>query len=68
MPGSKASMAVQKKHIPPSQGPLSTRTIESQRKRNASEKAGGESSLLMLSLKEDLHAQNKPFLEAKHES
>ncbi|XP_063765751.1 MAP7 domain-containing protein 2-like isoform X3 [Eleginops maclovinus] len=42
MPGSKASMAVQKKHsdIPPSQGPLSTRTIESQRKRNASEKSG----------------------------
>ncbi|XP_006798782.1 ensconsin isoform X2 [Neolamprologus brichardi] len=36
MPGSVHSMAVQKKQcvIPPSQGPLSTRTIESQRKRN----------------------------------
>ncbi|XP_033935796.1 ensconsin-like isoform X1 [Pseudochaenichthys georgianus] len=46
MPGSKASMAVQKKHIPPSQGPLSTRTIESQRKRNASEKAGDNGGYL----------------------
>ncbi|KAK1875126.1 Ensconsin [Dissostichus eleginoides] len=46
MPGSKASMAVQKKHIPPSQGPLSTRTIESQRKRNASEKAGDNAGYL----------------------
>ncbi|XP_070776612.1 ensconsin-like [Enoplosus armatus] len=36
MPGSKPSMAVQKKQsaIPPSQGPLSTRTIEAQRKGN----------------------------------
>ncbi|KAI9537774.1 hypothetical protein NQZ68_022436 [Dissostichus eleginoides] len=46
MPGSKASMAVQKKHIPPSQGPLSTQTIESQRKRNASEKAGDNAGYL----------------------
>ncbi|XP_034076503.1 ensconsin-like isoform X2 [Gymnodraco acuticeps] len=46
MPGSKASMAVQKKHIPPSQGPLSTRTIESQRKSNASEKAGDNGGYL----------------------
>nr|XP_004540196.1 ensconsin isoform X2 [Maylandia zebra] len=40
MPGSVHSMAVQKKQcvIPPSQGPLSTRTIESQRKRNRYEK------------------------------
>ncbi|XP_020483525.2 ensconsin isoform X3 [Labrus bergylta] len=44
MPGSIPSMAVQKKSvIPPSQGPLSTRTIEkgSQKKGNASERAGG---------------------------
>ncbi|XP_044022864.1 ensconsin-like isoform X3 [Siniperca chuatsi] len=41
MPGSKPSMAVQKKSvIPPSQGPLSTRTIESQRKRNGFERTG----------------------------
>ncbi|XP_074548723.1 ensconsin isoform X2 [Halichoeres trimaculatus] len=41
MPGSIPSMAVQKKSaIPPSQGPLSTRTIESQRKRNGSERTG----------------------------
>ncbi|XP_033499572.2 uncharacterized protein map7a isoform X3 [Epinephelus lanceolatus] len=42
MPGSKPSMAVQKKHsgIPPSQGPLSTRTIESQRKKNGYERTG----------------------------
>ncbi|KAL7380388.1 hypothetical protein ABVT39_017033 [Epinephelus coioides] len=35
-------MAVQKKHsgIPPSQGPLSTRTIESQRKKNGYERTG----------------------------
>ncbi|XP_039642763.1 ensconsin isoform X2 [Perca fluviatilis] len=35
-------MAVQKKHcdIPPSQGPLSTRTIESQKKRNGFERTG----------------------------
>ncbi|XP_005477388.1 ensconsin isoform X5 [Oreochromis niloticus] len=43
MPGSVHSMAVQKKQcvIPPSQGPLSTRTIESQRKRNRYEKTEG---------------------------
>nr|XP_020483514.1 ensconsin-like isoform X1 [Labrus bergylta]XP_020483521.1 ensconsin-like isoform X1 [Labrus bergylta] len=44
MPGSIPSMAVQKKSvIPPSQGPLSTRTIEkgSQKKGNASERTGG---------------------------
>ncbi|XP_070835040.1 ensconsin-like isoform X1 [Chaetodon trifascialis] len=41
MPGSIPSMAVQKKSvIPPSQGPLSTRTIESQRKRNGPERTG----------------------------
>nr|XP_046268764.1 ensconsin isoform X3 [Scatophagus argus] len=42
MPSSVASMAVQKKQsvIPPSQGPLSTRTIESQRKKNGYERAG----------------------------
>ncbi|XP_029317272.1 ensconsin isoform X2 [Cottoperca gobio] len=42
MPGSKPSMAVQKKHsdIPPSQGPLSTRTIKSQTKKNGSERTG----------------------------
>ncbi|XP_051251869.1 ensconsin isoform X3 [Dicentrarchus labrax] len=40
MPGSISSMAVQKKQsvIPPSQGPLSTRTVESQRKGNGSER------------------------------
>ncbi|XP_038585057.1 ensconsin-like isoform X3 [Micropterus salmoides] len=40
MPGSKPSMAVQKKQslIPSSQGPLSTRTIEAQRKRNGNER------------------------------
>uniref|UniRef100_UPI0037E8CE89 ensconsin isoform X2 n=1 Tax=Semicossyphus pulcher TaxID=241346 RepID=UPI0037E8CE89 len=39
MPGSIPSMAVQKKSvIPPSQGPLSTRTVKSQNKRNASER------------------------------
>uniref|UniRef100_A0AAQ5ZVZ3 Ensconsin-like n=1 Tax=Amphiprion ocellaris TaxID=80972 RepID=A0AAQ5ZVZ3_AMPOC len=39
MPGSIPSMAVQKKQsvIPPSQGPLSTRTIQSQRKGNGAE-------------------------------
>uniref|UniRef100_A0A3P8SM35 Microtubule-associated protein 7a n=1 Tax=Amphiprion percula TaxID=161767 RepID=A0A3P8SM35_AMPPE len=39
MPGSIPSMAVQKKQsvIPPSQGPLSTRTIQSQRKGNRAE-------------------------------
>ncbi|XP_068437191.1 ensconsin [Clinocottus analis] len=42
MPGSKASMAVQEKHIPPSQGPLSTRTIESQKKRNGPQRARGD--------------------------
>lgn len=43
MPGSVHSMAVQKKQcvIPPSQGPLSTRTIESQSKRNRYEKTEG---------------------------
>ncbi|XP_068578021.1 ensconsin isoform X2 [Cebidichthys violaceus] len=42
MPGSKASMAVQEKHsdIPPSQGPLSTRTVNSQKKRNGFERTG----------------------------
>ncbi|XP_026195203.1 ensconsin isoform X2 [Anabas testudineus] len=42
MPGSIRSMAVQKKQsvIPPSQGPLSTRTIESQRRGNGFETAG----------------------------
>ncbi|XP_042357417.1 ensconsin isoform X2 [Plectropomus leopardus] len=47
MPGSKPSMAVQKKHsdIPPSQGPLSTRTIESQRKRNGSEKTDNRGNI-----------------------
>ncbi|KAK9534082.1 hypothetical protein VZT92_009155 [Zoarces viviparus] len=42
MPGSKASMAVQEKHsdIPPSQGPLSTRTVSSQKKRNGFERSG----------------------------
>ncbi|KAF3700951.1 Ensconsin Epithelial microtubule-associated protein of 115 kDa [Channa argus] len=41
MPGSIPSMAVQKKQsvIPPSQGPLSTRTIVSQRKGNGFERA-----------------------------
>ncbi|XP_029983285.1 ensconsin isoform X2 [Sphaeramia orbicularis] len=40
MPSSILSMAVQKKQsvVPPSQGPLSTRTIESQRKGKASDK------------------------------
>ncbi|XP_035529307.1 ensconsin [Morone saxatilis] len=40
MPGSISSMAVEKKQsvIPPSQGPLSTRTVESQRKGNGSER------------------------------
>ncbi|XP_008285682.1 ensconsin isoform X1 [Stegastes partitus] len=39
MPGSIPSMAVQKKQsvVPPSQGPLSTRTIQSQRKGNRTE-------------------------------
>ncbi|XP_022059955.2 ensconsin-like isoform X2 [Acanthochromis polyacanthus] len=39
MPGSIPSMAVQKKQsvVPPSQGPLSTRTIQSQRKGNRAE-------------------------------
>ncbi|KAM6917378.1 ensconsin [Lycodopsis pacificus] len=42
MPGSKASMAVQEKHsdIPPSQGPLSTRTVNSQKKRTGFERSG----------------------------
>ncbi|XP_029900998.1 ensconsin-like isoform X2 [Myripristis murdjan] len=42
MPGSVPSMAVQKKQsvTPPSQGPLSTYTIESQRKRNGSKTLG----------------------------
>ncbi|XP_074517036.1 uncharacterized protein map7a isoform X3 [Sebastes fasciatus] len=55
MPGSKPSMAVQKKHsdVPPSQGPLSTRTIESQKKRNGSERTG------------DNGGQIKPNLQAK---
>ncbi|XP_071355179.1 ensconsin isoform X3 [Trachinotus anak] len=41
MPGSIPSMAVQKKQsvIPPSQGPLSSRIIESQRKKNGFERA-----------------------------
>jgi len=44
MPGSKASMAVQETHrdTPPSQGPRSTRSTESQKKRNGYERAGGE--------------------------
>ncbi|XP_037603221.1 ensconsin isoform X3 [Sebastes umbrosus] len=55
MPGSKPSMAVQKKHsdVPPSQGPLSTRTIESLKKRNGSERTG------------DNGGQIKPNLQAK---
>ncbi|XP_040915823.1 ensconsin-like isoform X4 [Toxotes jaculatrix] len=46
MPGSIPSMAVQKKQsvIPPSQGPLSTRTVESQRKGNAFERTGENGS------------------------
>ncbi|XP_056282560.1 ensconsin-like isoform X2 [Pseudoliparis swirei] len=42
MPGSKASMAVQETHrdTPPSQGPRSTRSTESQKKRNGYERAG----------------------------
>ncbi|XP_019962586.2 ensconsin-like isoform X3 [Paralichthys olivaceus] len=48
MPGSKPSMAVQKKQsgIPPSQGPLSTRTIESQRKGNGFERTGENGSYI----------------------
>lgn len=58
MSGSKPSMAVQKKQtaIPPSQGPLSTRTIESQRKGNGSERAGGWWLLSVLLFKRDLYA------------
>uniref|UniRef100_UPI003AAAEB15 ensconsin n=1 Tax=Centroberyx gerrardi TaxID=166262 RepID=UPI003AAAEB15 len=43
MPGSVPSMAVQKKQsvVPPSQGPLSTRIIESQKKGNGSNKRPG---------------------------
>lgn len=46
MPSSVPSMAVQKKQsvIPPSQGPLSTRTIESQRKGKRSERTGENGS------------------------
>ncbi|XP_030574377.1 ensconsin isoform X3 [Archocentrus centrarchus] len=46
MPSSVPSMAVQKKQsvIPPSQGPLSTRTIESQRKGNRFERTGENGS------------------------
>ncbi|XP_028251421.1 ensconsin isoform X2 [Parambassis ranga] len=46
MPGLVPSMAVQKKQIPPSQGPLSTRTIQSQRKGVRSEKTGENGSYL----------------------
>nr|XP_019962586.1 PREDICTED: ensconsin-like isoform X3 [Paralichthys olivaceus] len=48
MPGSIPSMAVQKKQsgIPPSQGPLSTRTIESQRKGNGFERTGENGSYI----------------------
>ncbi|XP_059209885.1 ensconsin [Centropristis striata] len=47
MPGSKPSMAVQKKHsdIPPSRGPLSTHTIDSQKKKNRLERTGGNGSI-----------------------
>ncbi|XP_022605890.1 ensconsin-like isoform X2 [Seriola dumerili] len=48
MPGSIPTMAVQKKQsvIPPSQGPLSSRTIDSQRKRNGSERASENGSCI----------------------
>ncbi|XP_035023082.1 ensconsin isoform X1 [Hippoglossus stenolepis] len=48
MPGSIPSMAVQKKQsgIPPSQGPLSTRTIESQGKGNGLERTGENGSFI----------------------
>ncbi|XP_034530537.1 ensconsin-like isoform X2 [Notolabrus celidotus] len=47
MPGSIPSMAVQKKSvIPPSQGPLSTRTIENQKKRNGSERTGDDGTCI----------------------
>uniref|UniRef100_G3PC54 Ensconsin-like n=1 Tax=Gasterosteus aculeatus aculeatus TaxID=481459 RepID=G3PC54_GASAC len=44
MPGSKPSMAVQDKHsdVPPSQGPLSARIINSQSKRNGFNKRTGD--------------------------
>ncbi|KAM9777961.1 LOW QUALITY PROTEIN: uncharacterized protein map7a [Neosynchiropus ocellatus] len=41
IPGSVTSMAVQKTAIPPAQGPLSSRTIEDQRKGNGYEKTRG---------------------------
>lgn len=41
MPASVPSMAVQKSVIPPSRGPLSAYTIESQRKSNGHEKTAG---------------------------
>lgn len=43
MPGSIPTMAVQKKQsvIPPSQGPLSSRTVDSQKKRSQFEAASG---------------------------
>ncbi|XP_056249244.1 ensconsin isoform X1 [Seriola aureovittata] len=48
MPGSIPTMAVQKKQsvIPPSQGPLSSRTIDSQRKRNGSGRASENGSCI----------------------
>ncbi|XP_029349022.1 ensconsin-like [Echeneis naucrates] len=46
MPGSQAIMAVQKSVIPPSQGPLSLCTIESQRKKNGFEKAAENGSYI----------------------
>ncbi|XP_062253333.1 ensconsin-like isoform X1 [Platichthys flesus] len=52
MPGSIPSMAVQKKQsgIPPSQGPLSTRTIERQGKGNGLERTGENGSYIRQNL------------------